>query len=426
MIIYVVKPGDSIYKISQTYRVPADKILNENRLKNPDNLVVGQAIVIPGDFFSYTVQRGESLYSIAQDFGIPLRTLVEANPELSNPGSLYVGQRIIIPLPPHQVKTIYVNGYVFPSVSTELVQSTLPYLSSLSIFSYQVRPNGSLKGIDDTELIQTSREGSVAPMMVITNIEEGSGFSSEIAHAVLTDEQAQNALIENILGVIKGNNYYGLGIDFEYIYPEDRQNYIDFISAVVNRLRPLGYTVSAALAPKLSADQSGLLYEAHDYPAIGALVDHVILMTYEWGYLRGPAMAVAPIDKVRQVLNYATSVIPSEKILMGMPNYSYDWTLPFVRGSTARLLTNDGAVLLAEKVGANIRYNTVSQAPYFNYYASNGKRHEVWFDDARSIEARLQLVDIYDLGGVSYWTTNTFFAPNWLVLDSMYTVKKVL
>ena len=395
-------------------------------MKNPNNLVVGQAIVIPGDFFNYTVQRGETLYSIAQDFGIPLRKLVEANPELTNPSSLYVGQRIIIPLPPQQGKTIYVNGYVFPSVSSEVMQSTLPYLTSLSIFSYQVRPDGSLKGIDDAGLIQTSREGSVAPIMVITNIEEGSGFSSEIAHAVLTDKQAQNVLIENVLGVIKGNNYYGLGIDFEYIFPEDRQNYVDFISNVVNRLRPLGYTVSAALAPKLSADQSGLLYEAHDYPAIGALVDHVILMTYEWGYLRGPAMAVAPIDKVRQVLNYATSVIPSEKILMGMPNYGYDWTLPFVRGSVARILTNDGAVLLAEKVGANIRYNNVSQAPYFNYYASDGKRHEVWFDDARSIEARLQLVDIYDLAGVSYWTTNTFFAPNWLVLDSMYNVKKVL
>ena len=60
MIIYVVKPGDSIYKISQTYRVSTDKIINENRLKNPNNLVIGQAIVIPGDFFSYTVQRGES------------------------------------------------------------------------------------------------------------------------------------------------------------------------------------------------------------------------------------------------------------------------------------------------------------------------------------------------------------------------------
>jgi spore germination protein len=104
-------------------------------------------------------------------------------------------------------------------------------------------------------------------------------------------------------------------------------------------------------------------------------------------------MAVAPLNQVRKVLDYATGVIPPEKILMGMPNYGYDWTLPFVRGSAARVLTNYGAVTLAQRVGANIRFDPVSQAPYFNYYDQDGKRHEVWFDDARSYAARLRLVD---------------------------------
>jgi len=425
LIIHVVKPGDSIYKISQQHGVPADTIIDSNGLKNPENLVIGQAIVIPGDFFNHTVKRGESMYSIAQSFGIPPRKLIAANPQIANPSALHVGQTIIIPLPPKKGRAIYVNGYVFPSVSNDVLQSTFPYLTYLSIFSYQVRPDGSLKGIDDARPIQMARNAGVAPLMVITNIEEDSGFSSELAHEILTNRQAENVLLENVVGVLQGS-YYGLDIDFEYIYPEDRQNYVDFISRVVNRLHPLGYSVSVALAPKTSADQKGLLYEAHDYPAIGAIADRVILMTYEWGYLRGPAQAVAPINKVRQVLDYATSVIPSEKILMGMPNYGYDWTLPFVKGSSARPLTNYGAVLLAAKVGANIRYDNISQAPFFNYYDSDGSRHEVWFDDARSIEARLKLVENYDLAGVSYWTTNNFFAPNWLVLDSMYNVNKVL
>ncbi len=80
---------------------------------------------------------------------------------------------------------------------------------------------------------------------------------------------------------------------------------------------------------------------------------------------------------------------------------------------------------LAQTVGAHIRFDPVSQAPYFNYYDQEGKRHEVWFDDAQSYAARLRLVDQYDLGGVSYWTLNSFFAPHWLVLDSMYNVRKL-
>jgi spore germination protein len=406
--------------------VPADAIIAANRITNPEQLVVGQAIVIPGDLFNYTVQRGQTMYSIARNFGLPLNTLIKANPGISDPSRVQPGQTIIIPLSPTKTREILVNGFVFPTVSTEVLRTTFPYLSYLSIFSYQVRSNGSLKPIDDTGPITAARNAGVAPLMVITNIEEGSGFSSELANDILSDIQVQFALIDNIIAVMEEKNYYGLVIDFEYVFPEDRQNLVNFISRTVNRLRPLGYTVSVALAPKNRADQKGLLYEAHDYPSIGAIADYVILMTYEWGYLRGPAMAVAPVDQVRKVLDYATGVIPSEKIMMGMPNYGYDWTLPFVRGSTARILTNYGAVSLAAKVGANIRYNTVSQAPFFNYYDAEGKRHEVWFDDARSIAARLKLVDEYDLAGVSYWTTNNFFAPNWVVLNSMFTVKKVI
>ena len=412
--------------MSREYGVPVDTIIAANRLTNPEQLVIGQAIVIPGDFFNYTVQRGQSMYSIARNFGISLNALMNANPQISDPGALQPGQTIIIPLPPPEGREISVNGFVFPNVSTNVLRDTLPLLTYLSIFSYQVRSDGSLKTIDDTGPATAARNAGVAPLMVITNIEEGSGFSSELANDILTNLQVQNTLINNIIAVMREKNYYGLIIDFEYVFPEDRQNLVNFISRTVNRLRPLGYKVLVALAPKNRADQKGLLYEAHDYPSIGAIADYVILMTYEWGYLRGPAMAVAPVDQVRKVLDYATGVIPGEKILMGMPNYGYDWTLPFVKGSAARILTNYGAVSLAARVGASIRYDPVSQAPFFNYYSSEGELHEVWFDDARSIAARLELVDEYDLAGVSYWTTNNFFAPNWIVLNSMYTVKKVL
>ena len=111
---------------------------------------------------------------------------------------------------------------------------------------------------------------------------------------------------------------------------------------------------------------------------------------------------------------------------MGMPNYGYDWTLPFVQGSAAQPLSNLGAIQLAARVGAEIQYDERVQAPYFTYYDDQGREHIVWFDDARSIQARLRLVDKYNLGGVSYWTINNFFSQNWLVLNSMYDVRKVL
>ncbi len=426
MVIYVIKRGDSIYGIARRFGVPAETILEANQITDPGRLVVGQAVAVPGDFFSHTVKSGESMYTIARSYGIPLNTLLRANPDIRNPAMIRPGQTVVIPQAPQKLGTIYVNGYIYPNIDADVLRQTLPHLTYISIFSYMVKPDGSLSSLDDTNIIAAARQAGVAPLMVVTNMEEGAGFSGTLANTVLTNMQVQNTLIGSITATLREKNYYGVNIDFEYISPANRQNYNNFISRLVNALRPLGYHVSVALAPKISGTQEGTLYEAHDYPSMGALVDHVILMTYEWGYLYGPAMAVAPENQVRRVLDYATGVIPSEKILMGMPNYGYDWTLPFVRGSSARVLTNTGALSLAASVGANIQFDAASQAPFFRYYDSSGKQHEVWFDDARSIYARLQLVSTYDLGGVSYWTLNNFHAVNWVVLESMYDVRKVI
>ena len=87
-----------------------------------------------------------------------------------------------------------------------------------------------------------------------------------------------------MLEVLRAKNYEGLDVDFEFVAPENRQAYIDFIASLTARLNAEGYIVVTALAPKTYAEQPGLLYEAHDYSGIGAVSNAVLLMTYEWGY----------------------------------------------------------------------------------------------------------------------------------------------
>lgn len=426
MIIHVVKPGDSLYTISRLYGVPLNKIIDDNELENPNRLVPGQTIVILEGTKRHTVAPGQSLYQISRIYGVSIQSILSANPEIQNPALIYPGQTIIIPSATENLGTIETNGYAFPGTSKEVLEKTLPYLTYLSIFSYQANYDGSLNSINDEPYINAARQAGTAPLMVVTNIEEDAGFSSDLAHTILTDENAQNNFLNNIVNTLENKNYYGLDIDFEYIYPYDRESYNQFLRKTAKRLGELGYMITTALAPKISADQPGLLYEAHDYPVHGELVDHVILMTYEWGYTFGPPMAVAPLDQVRRVLNYAVTAIPGQKILMGIPNYGYDWTLPYTPGTAAATISNTGAVNLAARVGAAIQYDPLAQAPFFYYYDSNGRRHVVWFEDARSIEAKLKLVNEYNLGGVSYWTIGRYFPQNWLVLDSLYNITKVI
>lgn len=422
MIIHVVKPGESVYSISHLYGVSLNKIVEDNELTDPNQLAAGQTLVVLEGVRRHVVAQGQTLYAIALLYDVSVNDIIEANSWLSTPSLIHPGQVITIPSRTRKLGTIEVNGYAYPSTSMNVLRKTLPYLTYLSIFSYNVNPDGSLIPIEDIPLIQAARQARVAPLMVITN----RGFSSDVASAILYSPQAQKVLLDNVMQVLRTKNYAGLGIDFEYIYPSDREAYNNFLRKAVQTVRNAGFTISTALAPKISKDQQGILYEAHDYPVHGRLVDHVIIMTYEWGYTYGPPMAVAPLNQVRKVIGYAVTEIPRQKILMGMPNYGYDWTLPHVSGKAAQTLSNVEAVQLAYRQNAAIQYDPVAQSPYFYYYDANNRQHVVWFEDARSVRAKLMLVNEYGLGGVSYWTIGRYFPQNWLVLNSLYNVRKVL
>lgn len=427
MIIHVVQPGDTIYKIANQYNTTPEKIISDNELQSPNDLVVGQTIVILVPEQVHTVQPGDTLESIAQMYGKTVVELLQYNPQITHADAIFPGDQITISLAQEKRGPIGVLGYAYPNIDRTVLMKTLPYLTYLTLFTYGITPEGELIGIDDEELIRIARDFGVAPLMLISTLTEEGTFSNELAHQILNNPEVQNNLIENVVQTMKEKQYAGLDIDFEYVLPEDREEFIQFVQNMTDRLNQEGLSVLVALAPKTSADQPGLLYEAHDYPALGAAANRVLLMTYEWGYTYGPPMAVAPVNKVREVLDYAVTEIPREKIFMGIPNYGYDFTLPFVQGvSRADSVSNVEAVELAREVGANIQFDEESQSPFFIYYDDQGRQHEVWFEDARSILAKLDLFSEYGFEGVGYWNVMRYFPQNWLVLSSLYDISKVL
>ncbi len=370
----------------------------------------------------YVTQAGDSLYSIGKKFGVTIEQLINANGSTVTP-TLIIGQAIIIPTPPSERPKKIINGYAYPVIDRTALQSALPYLSNISPFSYGVKADGSLVMLSDADMIAIAGGSGVKPILIITTLTEEGVFNSQRSADVLQNDDFANTLIDNILKQLEKYDYFGVDIDFEYIPTEFRENYAEFITKLKAKISPLGYKTFVSLAPKTSATQRGLLYEAHDYALLGRAADYVLIMTYEWGYTYGPPMAVAPLDKVEQVLRYAVSEIDPSKVLIGVPNYAYDWTLPYVSGSRAESMSNTEAVDRARRVGANIMFDEQSQTPYYNYY-KDGKEHVVWFEDARSINARMELINELGLAGMSIWNIMNFYKPLFTTINNYFLPDK--
>lgn len=314
------------------------------------------------------------------------------------------------------MEEIIVNGYVYPSVNPEVLESWLPNLSLIATFSYGITPEGYLIPLDDEALIDSANNYGVGSMMVLTPMNAMGQFSEYLVSDVVENPEAVERLLNEILYEMKKKNLLGVDFDFEFVPEKNRDQYTELVRKAAEKFNPEGYLVTVALAPKTSADQKGLLYQGHDYYGMGQAANFVLLMTYEWGYTYGPPMAVAPINKVREVIEYGISEIEPDKILMGIPNYGYDWTLPYVKGeSKAEKISNEEAVRRAAEYGAEIQYDEVAQSPYYYYWKpittqkEDGseeityEQHEVWFENDKSYKAKMDLVNEYGLVGISIW-----------------------
>ena len=422
MSIHVVSQGETIADIAAEYGVSPNRLSFDNQLSEQDHLVAGQALLVLQPDVIHETARGETIPSIAARYGVHPLQIVRNNPFLTSQPFLRQGQYLVILYRGQSDRPRPADGDAYPFINKRLLGETLPYLGYLSIFSYGFTESGELIPIDDEPLLEAARVYGTKSVFVLTPFSEAGTFNSNLVTVAAQNMEVQENLIDNIQRTVQSKGYSEVDVDFEYIRAEDRLAHVEFVRRLTQRMNAIDITVSVALAPKVSADQPGLLYEGVDYRLLGEAANSVLLMTYEWGYTYGPPMAVAPIPSVRRVLEYAVTEIPPEKISMGIPNYGYDWPLPFVRGETAAVsIGNQEAVAIAAANNTVIQYDEVSQAPFFEYEAQ-GISHIVWFEDARSILAKFQLVKEFGFPRVDYWQLMRPFRQNWLLLCTEFSL----
>ncbi len=429
MDIYVVQEGDTIYSIADRYSVAVNKLIQDNGLDNPYDLVIGQTIVISYPKQSYTVQEGDTLNSIASTYNVTIMQLLRNNPFLSQRGYIYPGETIVISYDTNG--TIATNGIVYPYIKKETLIKVLPNLTYLSIFNYTATEKGEIKTYDDdSEIIQIAKEYDVIPLLTVTTLTTQGEPNIEIAYNILLSDEYQENHINTVLGIMKAKGFYGLNIIFNYINANNQSLYENFIKKVSDRLQQEGYLFYITLNLKIENTNNEISFEQIDYSTISEFVNGMIFIQLVWGTNLGPPSPVSNISIIRTFIDYLVSTVSSDKIILGTTTISYDWQLPYIPAeSIAQSLTIDSAINLANSAGAIIQFDEISQTPFFLYnQITTGipTQHMVWSIDARSIDAQIKLIKEYALNGCGIWNVMIYYSQMWTIINSQYEIVKTL
>jgi len=250
------------------------------------------------------------------------------------------------------------------------------------------------------------------------------GFDRDAASALLRHRRAQQRAVAYLARLAERYNFAGWQLDLEYIDPADKLRYTQFVQRAAARLHQEGRLLSIAVVPRFSdvypdvdpgrEFHGGEWGAPYDFRALGRVVDFMTLMTYDHHSSATPPGPVAGYDWVKAALDYATARVPRQKILLGIPFYGREW-VQSGEDSSARTLSFADAQDRMEQWQVPGLWDERWRTPWFQYSDTDGL-HTGWYEDSRSLQAKLALMEEYRLRGFAAWRLGVEDPAFWTLL----------
>lgn len=307
---------------------------------------------------------------------------------------------------------VVLGYYTGDSASMASATSTSTPLNAVSMDVIDVNADGSLSGTLPTSLLNSDATQGKASYAVISNF-GATDFDPALGHDAMVTNEA--ITIQNIVTLAQTAKLTGINIDFEGIYDTDRDAYTSFVDKLATELHGVGATLVLSLPAKSSDDPSDTWSWPYDYAALGQSADVIQVMTYDENVPGEPPGPVAGIDWMKACLQYAATQIPTNKILMALPAYGYDWDV--TAGTGVSVAWKDMPALLTS-TNAVPQWDATTESAYIDYTDSNGDAHEVWYETTEGIQDKAEFANSLDLLGVSMWALGLEDASFWTAVQA--------
>jgi len=287
----------------------------------------------------------------------------------------------------------------------------------------ELKANGSLMTDIAFRWFETNGQGELnyeyeAPYNEILDFARSKGIKThasvmlmgqESLHNLLSNPENRGRLVDNLGREITRSQYDGVNIDFEFLAPSDAGNFVLFLQELKAKIGP-DVELSVAVFARTANDKWATGY---DYKGIGATADKVVVMAYDYHYATDSPGPIAPLWWTNQVVDYMVSVMPREKILLGMATYGYDWP----EAANGTTVTAEKLAAVKSQYNVTERFDLESMSPTYTYVDESGVSHQIWMEDERSLQEKWKLAEDNGLGGISFWRIGTGFDDLYQVIE---------
>ncbi|GAA0737711.1 LysM peptidoglycan-binding domain-containing protein [Clostridium oceanicum] len=450
---YKVRPGDSLYSIAKKFQTTEKSIMKLNNLEST-NLFVGEVLQIPAYTEGVTLvdsvniralpsTQSEILYNMAKGAKLPILDVYDNwyKVKLFNDDEGWVSSELVQfnvygdMKPVSSIVGFYTleEGPTLPSSFNSFINNK-ESLSEVGLFMFRINADdptsiekygGEFTDEDVKQLIEIGHRNNIKMLAVVHNLlykDGGTTKAKEAVKELLSTKENRKKFIDNLIELIEKYGFDGVNIDIEDVYIEDSDRLSYLYVELAKELKKKGYYLSASIPSRISDEPFNPFSDPFDYKIIGAVVDEFIVMLYnEFGWPGSPPGPAVTTGWMRKVLDYTISRIPRYKVVGAVSVFGFDFNLD--TGKTT-YVTYDSAIKLAEKYNANIKFSEERQTPYFDYVDDKGQKHQVWFEDERSLYSKINLAYKKGIKGVALWRLGMEDKDIWPMIKEDVVVKR--